>query len=115
MIQWRQHGPTLLKRAQAIKAHGIQPLENVAIFPVLRGATVFLDKPLYLLESGDNPLLPGRTSAFLLWLAMTFRSRSRFASKFLFRFTATFLSRFAETFLLRFAATLRCARNSCFL
>ena len=57
-----------VKRAQAVEAHGIQPLENVAVFPMLRGAAVLLDKPLNLLESGDDALLARRAAALLLRL-----------------------------------------------
>ena len=68
MIQWRQQGSTLLKRPKAVKAHRIQALENIPIFPMLRGATVLLDKPLYFFKSGDDALFARRASAFLLRL-----------------------------------------------
>src|SRR4029077_19575607 len=59
---------TLLERTQTIKTQGIQQLKNVAIFAVLWGATVFLDKPMYLLTSDNDRLVAGRASAFLLRL-----------------------------------------------
>ena len=68
MIERRKKRAAFLKRAQPVKAHGIEPLEDVAIFPVLRGAAVFLDKALDLLESGDDALLARRASALLLRL-----------------------------------------------
>src|ERR1700730_9093040 len=65
-------------RSQPIKAHSIQTLKNFAIFAMLRGVTVFLDKPLYLLKSGNDALLAGRASAFLLRLreVVQFRAQS---------------------------------------
>ena len=38
MIERRKQGPAFVKRAQAVKPHGIEPLENVAVLAVLRGA-----------------------------------------------------------------------------
>ena len=51
MVERREKRPAFLKRAQAVKAHGIKPLEDVAIFPMLRGAAVLLDKTLDFLEA----------------------------------------------------------------
>ena len=68
MVQRRKQGAALLKRAQAVEAHGIEPLEDVAIFPVLRRAAVLLDKSLDFLEAGDDALLARRASALLLRL-----------------------------------------------
>jgi hypothetical protein len=45
---------------------GLKTLEEVAIFPMLRCATILLDKPLYLVESGDNAFL-ARGAATLLF------------------------------------------------
>ena len=66
MVQRRQQGAAVLERAQAVEAHGVEPLEDVAVFPVLRGATVLLDEALDFLESGDDALLARRASALLL-------------------------------------------------
>ena len=51
MVQRRQQRAAFLQRAQAVEAHGIEPLEDVAVFAMLRGAAVLLDKALDLLEA----------------------------------------------------------------
>jgi hypothetical protein len=63
MVQRLKQGAAIGERPQAVEAHGIQPLEDVAVFPVLRSATVLLDKPLDFLEPGDDALLARRASA----------------------------------------------------
>ena len=40
MIERRKKRTAFLKRAQPVEAHGIEPLEDVALFAVLRGAAV---------------------------------------------------------------------------
>ena len=55
---------------QTIKAHGIQALEDVTIFTMLRGAAVLRDETLNLLEAGDDPLLAGRPARLLLRLGL---------------------------------------------
>jgi hypothetical protein len=65
MIEGRQQRSAVLLRAQPVEAHGIEPLEDVAAFPVLRGLAV-LHKPLDVLEAGDDPLLARRAPALLL-------------------------------------------------
>ena len=75
MIERRKQRAAVLKRAQAIEAHGIEPLEDVAVFAVLRGAAVLLDEPLDLLEPGDDALLARRPAALLLRLRRSRRVR----------------------------------------
>ena len=68
MVQRREQRTRLFKRAKAIKAHSILPLKNVTVFPMLWSSIVYLNKPLYLLEPGDDALLARRASDFLLGL-----------------------------------------------
>ena len=56
-IQSRQQFASLGLRAQAIKAHRIEPLENVAVLAVRRQPAMFGDKPLNVLEAGNDPFL----------------------------------------------------------
>ncbi len=39
------------------ETHGVEPLEDVAVLTMLRGAAVLFDEALNLLEAGDHPLL----------------------------------------------------------
>lgn len=57
MVERRKQRLALLKRAKTIEAHGIEPLEDVAIFPMLWGMTVFFDKTLDFFESSDDAFL----------------------------------------------------------
>ena len=65
MVERRKQGAVFLKRAHAVETHGIQTLENVAPLPVLRGASVLFNEPLYLLEASNNALLTRRSPALL--------------------------------------------------
>ena len=67
MIQRRKQHAALRQSAQAIEANGVEPLEDVAVLSMLRGATVLLDEALNFLESGNDALLARRASARLLW------------------------------------------------
>ena len=60
MIEGFKQGAAIGQLAQAIEAHGIQPLEDVAVLAVLRSAAVLLDETLNLLEAGDDPLFARR-------------------------------------------------------
>src|SRR5207253_3236824 len=55
-IQRCKQTAAVSKRSQAVEAHGVEPLKYIAAFPVLRRTAMFLDEPLYLLESGDDAL-----------------------------------------------------------
>jgi hypothetical protein len=47
----------LLRLADPVQADGIESLEDVAVFAVLRSPAVMAVKPLDVLKSGDNPFL----------------------------------------------------------
>ena len=66
LVERGHQGATVRMGAQAVEAHGIEPLEDVAVFAVLRGAAVLLDEALDLLEPGDDALLARRAPALLL-------------------------------------------------
>ena len=66
MIQRRKQHAALRQSAQAIEANGVEPLEDVAVFSMLRGATMLLEETLNLLESGDDALVARRAFALLL-------------------------------------------------
>ena len=66
MIQRREKRAAFLEGPQAVEAHGIEPLEDVAVFAVLRRTSVLLDEALDVLEPGDDALLARRAAALLL-------------------------------------------------
>src|SRR5579883_1993458 len=70
MVEGFDHGAAIGQLAQAIKAHGIQALEDVAVLAVLWSAAMLFDEPLYLLETGDDPLLARRPARLLLRLGL---------------------------------------------
>jgi hypothetical protein len=51
MVERHKQDAALRKPAQAVETNGIQALENVPAFPVLRGVALFFDEPLYLFEA----------------------------------------------------------------
>jgi hypothetical protein len=53
-VERRKKRTTFLQRAQTVEAHGVEPLKDILFFPMLRSAAVLLNKPLYLLESGND-------------------------------------------------------------
>jgi hypothetical protein len=66
MIERRKKRTTFLKRAKTLESHGIEPFKDVAIFPVLRSTTVFLDKALDFFKPGDDAhFARGATALFL--------------------------------------------------
>ena len=73
-----QAWPAFRERAQAVEPHRIKPLENVAVFAMLRRATVLLGEALDFLEAGDDALLVRRASALLLGLGKLGELRSEF-------------------------------------
>jgi hypothetical protein len=90
MVQRRKQGAAVRKCAQAVEADGIQPLEDVAVFPVLRGAAMLLDETLDFLEPGDDAFLAGGRPPFFSGCgelgssaASSSRSRSLIATLFL--------------------------------
>jgi hypothetical protein len=62
MIQRLQQCTTFRKLAKAIETYRIEPLEDVAVLAVLRRAAMLFDKPLDLLEAGDDALLARRAA-----------------------------------------------------
>ena len=75
MIERLEKRSAFLQRAKAIKAHGVEPFEDVAIFAVLRRMAVLLDKALNFLKSGDDALLARGAAALLLRLSERRRVR----------------------------------------
>ena len=67
-VDGREQGVKLGLLAQAIQPHGIQPLEDVAIFAVLGRAAMLLDEIDDVLEARDDPLLARRAPAARLGL-----------------------------------------------
>src|SRR5690349_1729050 len=65
MVEGFKQGMAIFQLADTIEPHGIEPLEDVVTFPVLRGVTVLLDEALNLLEAGDDPFLAGRPASLL--------------------------------------------------
>jgi hypothetical protein len=68
MIERFEERAAIHQRAQPVETHGIEPLENVSVLPMLWGAAVFLHKSLNFLEAGDDAFLKGRATALLLRL-----------------------------------------------
>jgi hypothetical protein len=68
IIQRLEKRPTFLQRTKPIKAHRINPLEDVAIFPMQRRMTVRFDKALDFLKTGDDALLARGTAGLLFRL-----------------------------------------------
>ena len=59
MVEGLKQGAAVGQRAKAIETHGIQPLEDIAIFPMLGSTAMLFDETPDLLEAGDDPLLAG--------------------------------------------------------
>jgi hypothetical protein len=68
MVVWHEKGSAFLQRAQTIQAHGIQSLEDVPVFTMLRNTPMLFDKTLDFLEARDDAFLARRASALLLGL-----------------------------------------------
>ena len=68
MIERSKQGTAIFLHPEPVKANGVEPLENVQIFPVLRSATMLSHKSLNLLKACDNPLLAGRSPGLPLRL-----------------------------------------------
>ena len=79
MIQGCKQRAAFVQLAETVEAHGIQPLEDVAILAVLRGAAVLLDETLNFLEAGDDALL-ARRPARSFFVSTSTPSSSRSAS-----------------------------------
>jgi hypothetical protein len=67
-VERRKHGTAVGQLPKTIKAHGIQSLEYVATFTMLRSMAVLIDKTLDVLKPGDDALLTRRPARFLLGL-----------------------------------------------
>ena len=63
LIHSRQQRTAVLKLAQAIKPHRIKPLEDVALFAVLRRAAMLIVEFENVLKARDDPLLLRRIGA----------------------------------------------------
>ena len=62
MVQRGDERLALLLFADAVEAYGMDPLEDVPAFPVVRHPPMRLDEALNLLERRDDPLLAGLAS-----------------------------------------------------
>ena len=69
MIERRQQRATVLKRAQPVETHRVEPLEDVAVLAVLGSVAVLLHEALDFLEACDDPFLPRRPSDRLFGLS----------------------------------------------
>ena len=63
MIEGLKQGAAIVQLAQTVEAHSVQPLENVAIFAMLRRAAVLFDEALNFLEAGDDAFFARRPAA----------------------------------------------------
>jgi hypothetical protein len=77
MVERFKQGAAVAQLAETIEAHGVQPVEDVAVFAVLRSPTMLLDKTLDLFEPGDDPLLARRPARFLLRLNLDAKLRKK--------------------------------------
>jgi hypothetical protein len=68
MVERRKKRTAFLKRAQTVKPHGIQSLENVVVLAVLRSAAVLFEKALDFFEPGNNAFFPRGAAALLFGL-----------------------------------------------
>jgi hypothetical protein len=68
MVQRCKRRAAFFKRAQPIKAHGIETLEDVTILAVPRGTVMLLNKPLDFLKPGDDAFLAQGMPALVLRL-----------------------------------------------
>jgi hypothetical protein len=68
MVEGLKYATAVGLLANAIEAHGIQPLEDVAVFPVLRGTAMLLDETLNLLKACDDTLFARRPARVFLRL-----------------------------------------------
>jgi hypothetical protein len=63
MVQRRQQRTALLLRAKTVKPHGVEALEDIAIFAVQGRAPVLFDEALDVLEARDDAFLLRGASA----------------------------------------------------
>ena len=67
-VERHQQRPALLQRPHPFQAHGVDPLENILVFPMLRRPAMLFHELLDFLEPGDDALLAGRATALFLGL-----------------------------------------------
>jgi hypothetical protein len=65
-VVWREEGVKFRLLAQAVQAEGIKPLENVALFAVLRRSAVLFHEIDDVLKARENTFLARRMGAGLL-------------------------------------------------
>ena len=65
MVEWFEQRAALGKLAQAVEAHGVNPLENVPVLSMLGSTAVFLEESLDVLEARDDAFLARRPTARL--------------------------------------------------
>src|SRR4051812_40683401 len=70
MIEGSEQSASVVELPKAIEADCIEPLEDVALLPVPRGAAVLFDETLNLLEAGDNPLFARGAAALPLRIGL---------------------------------------------
>lgn len=68
MIERLQQAAAIVQLTKPIEAHGIQPLEDIASFPMLRRVAVLFDETLNLLEAGDDALFARRPACLFVRL-----------------------------------------------
>ena len=68
MVEGGHQRSALFLFADAVEAHGMDPLEDVAVFPMVWCPTMGLDEPLNLFEPRDDSLLARGPDCDLFWL-----------------------------------------------
>jgi hypothetical protein len=77
-VQPGEEVPRFRHRAKPVKTHGIQALQNVELFTMLGCPSMGLDKPLNILEPGNDAILAGRTSSSSWVLRRNAKFRQQF-------------------------------------
>jgi hypothetical protein len=67
-VEWRQYRAAIFKGSQAVEANGVEPLEDVAVFPMHWGIAMGIDEALNFLEARDDALFAWRATALLFRL-----------------------------------------------
>ena len=78
LVHARQQRAAILNLAQAIQPHGIEPLEDVALFAMLRRAAMLIVEFENIFKARDNPLLLRRIGARGLLLDADAKLREQF-------------------------------------
>ena len=66
MVKRRQQAARIFQFPQPIQPHGIEPFEDIPIFPMLWRAAMFRDKALDFLKPRNDAFFPRRTAALAL-------------------------------------------------